>query len=118
MATPHHTAIIGGGPGGLMLARLLQMRGVGATVFERDPDAAYRPQGGSLDLHVETGQRALRLAGLGPAFLAHAPPEDQGDPLYDPAGALLFDHDGDGFGRPEIARAALRASLLNSLDPG
>ena len=29
-------AVIGGGPGGLMLARLLQLRGIAATVFERD----------------------------------------------------------------------------------
>ncbi|MEJ0023936.1 MAG: FAD-dependent monooxygenase [Alphaproteobacteria bacterium] len=110
-------AIIGGGPGGLMLARLLQSRGVAATVFERDPHAAYRPQGGSLDLHAETGQRALRLAGLEAEFLAHARPEDQGDRLYNPSGALLFDHTG-GFERPEIDRTALRAILLNALDDG
>jgi 2-polyprenyl-6-methoxyphenol hydroxylase-like FAD-dependent oxidoreductase len=118
MATSPHIAIVGGGPGGLMLARLLQVRGARAVVFERDPDPTYRQQGGSLDLHGETGQRALRLAGLDAAFLAHARPEDQGDRLYDPSGALLFDHDGDGFERPEIDRTALRAILLDSLNEG
>ncbi|MEI9890543.1 MAG: FAD-dependent monooxygenase [Caulobacteraceae bacterium] len=116
MATSPRIAIIGGGPGGLMLARLLQVRGAAATVFERDPHADHRPQGGSLDLHLETGQRALGLAGLEAAFLAHARPEDQGDRLYDPSGALLFNDDGDDFGRPEIDRTALRAILLDSLD--
>lgn len=118
MATSPRIAIIGGGPGGLMLARLLQVAGMPATVFERDPHAAHRPQGGSLDLHVETGQRALRLGGLEAAFHAHARPEDQGDRLYDPSGALLFDHAGDGFERPEIDRTALRTILLDSLDEG
>lgn len=118
MAISPRTAIIGGGPGGLMLARLLQVAGAPATVFERDPHSAHRPQGGSLDLHVETGQRALRLGGLEAAFRTHARPEDQGDRLYDPSGALLFDHDGGGFERPEIDRTDLRAILLDSLDEG
>ena len=52
------------------------------------------------------------------AFLAHARPEDQSDRLYDPSGTLLFDHDGDGFERPEIDRTALRAILLDSLNEG
>lgn len=111
-------AIIGGGPGGLMLARLLQRRGIAVTVFERDAHAEDRPQGGSLDLHADTGQRALRLAGLEEPFLAEARPEDQGDRLYDSAGALLFDRDGIGDDRPEIDRTALRRILLDSLLPG
>lgn len=118
MAISPRIAIIGGGPGGLMLARLLQVAGIPATVFERDSHAAHRPQGGSLDLHVETGQRALRRGGLEAAFRAHARPEDQGDRLYDPSGALLFDHGGGGFERPEIDRTDLRAILLDSLDEG
>ncbi len=117
MTTRSRIAIIGGGPGGLMLARLLQLRGVRATVFERDADADERPQGGSLDLHAETGQRAMRLAGLEAEFAAAARPEDQGDRLYDQHGALLFDRDGTGDDRPEIDRTALRRILLDSLAP-
>jgi 2-polyprenyl-6-methoxyphenol hydroxylase-like FAD-dependent oxidoreductase len=112
-------AIIGGGPGGLMLARLLQMNGLTPVLFERDAHADERPQGGSLDLHVDTGLRAIRLAGLEAEFLAHARPEDQGDRLYDPDGNILFDHDGEGDEeRPEIDRTALRRILLDSLAPG
>ena len=91
MTTTPRIAIIGGGPGGLMLARLLQLRGIGATVFERDSNANDRPQGGSLDLHADTGQHAFRIAGLEAAFLAEARFEDQGDRLYDHRGLLLFD---------------------------
>ncbi len=110
-------AIIGGGPGGLMLARLLQVKGIAATVFERDTHAGERPQGGSLDLHAETGQHAMRAAGLEAEFRAAARPEDQGDRLYDAQGTLLFDRDGAQDNRPEIDRSALREILLSSLAP-
>lgn len=73
-----------------MLARLLQLRGAPAAIFERDLHSSDRPQGGSLDLHMETGQRALRLGGLEAAFRAHTRPEDQGDLLYNLSGALLL----------------------------
>jgi 2-polyprenyl-6-methoxyphenol hydroxylase-like FAD-dependent oxidoreductase len=118
MATSPRIAIVGGGPGGLTLARLLRVRGVPAIVFEGDLHAGHRLQGGSLDLHMETGLRALRLAGLEAQFLVHARPEDQGDRLYDPSGALLYDHNGRGFERPEIDRTALRTILLDSLGAG
>jgi 2-polyprenyl-6-methoxyphenol hydroxylase-like FAD-dependent oxidoreductase len=117
MKSPFRIAIIGGGPGGLMLARLLQCRGITARVFERDAHAGERPQGGSLDLHAGTGQRAIRLAGLEEAFLQAARPEDQGDRLYDQDAHLLFDRDGDGDDRPEIDRTALRQILIESLKP-
>lgn len=118
MTTPPRIAIIGGGPGGLMLARLLQLRGIGTTVFERDAHAEERPQGGSLDLHEESGLHALRCAGLEQAFLAEARPEDQGDRLYAANGTLVFDRDGRDDERPEIDRTALRRLLLESLAPG
>lgn len=118
MMAGRRIAIIGGGPGGLMLAKLLSLRGIEATVFERDRHAGERPQGGSLDLHADTGLRAMRLAGLEDEFWAAARPEDQGDRLYDQNGVLLFDRDGMGDGRPEIDRAVLRQILLGSLPGG
>ncbi|WP_164076144.1 FAD-dependent monooxygenase, partial [Stenotrophomonas maltophilia] len=48
-------AIIGGGLGGLTLARILHLNGIMATVFELDAHPLARPQGGSLDMHAETG---------------------------------------------------------------
>jgi 2-polyprenyl-6-methoxyphenol hydroxylase-like FAD-dependent oxidoreductase len=118
MTSKPRIAIIGGGPGGLMLARLLLRGGLKPMVFERDRDAGDRPQGGSLDLHGDTGQRAMRIAGLENEFSAAARPEDQGDRLYDQNGTLLFDRDGRDDNRPEIDRTALRQILLDSLEPG
>ena len=110
--------IVGGGPGGLLLARLLKRQGMNVTVLERDAHATERPQGGSLDLHDETGQKAMQAAGLEAAFMACARPEDQGDRLYDENGRLIFEHDGHGANRPEIDRGDLRRILLESLEPG
>lgn len=118
MTRPSRIAIVGAGPGGLMLARLLQRRGLVPVVLERDAHAGERPQGGSLDLHAETGQRSMRLAGLEDAFRHAARPEDQGDRLYDAAGTLWFDRDGSGDDRPEIDRSVLRRLLLDALEPG
>jgi 2-polyprenyl-6-methoxyphenol hydroxylase-like FAD-dependent oxidoreductase len=39
-------AIIGGGPGGLTLARLLELKGCDVKVYERDAHKAVRIQGG------------------------------------------------------------------------
>lgn len=113
-------AIIGGGPGGLTLARLLAMRGLSPTVFELDEHPLARPQGGSLDLHGESGLRALWEAGLELPFAAVARYEDQGDVFYDSAGTLHFSFrpPADAADRPEIDRTQLRELLLASLPEG
>lgn len=112
-------AIVGGGPGGLTLARLLQMQGVSCTVFERDAGPLERPQGGTLDLHEDSGLLALQLAGLQEGFQKIARYEDQGTRIVDMAGKLLFEDDDAGAGnRPEVDRTALRELLLSSLPAG
>ncbi|AKT40785.1 FAD-dependent oxidoreductase [Chondromyces crocatus] len=111
--------IVGGGPGGLTLARVLATRGIVSTVFERDPHPLARPQGGSLDLHTDSGQRALREAGLEAQFRAVARYDDQGDAIYDHHGKLHFANTDAASGdRPEIDRTQLRALLLDSLPDG
>ncbi len=112
-------AIIGGGPGGLTLARLLHIKGLSATVFESDAGSAARGPGGSLDLHSGSGLAALEAAGLMDAFDKVARPEDQSVRLYDRAGVCVYD-DGDRphAGRPEIDRGQLRDLLLASLPSG
>ncbi len=55
-------AIIGGDSGGLTLARILFQTGIHSTVFELDKHPLSRPQGGTLDLHPESGQLAIRYA--------------------------------------------------------
>jgi len=119
-------AIIGGGPGGLTLARLLQLKGVEVKVYERDLDPAIRVQGATLDLHFESGLKAIEKAGLMDAFKeTYRPGADQGR-IIDPQGNIIFDEHtetlNDDFNneyfRPEIDRGPLRNLLLNSLQPG
>ncbi|MFD5246808.1 FAD-dependent oxidoreductase [Amycolatopsis sp. NPDC058340] len=112
-------SIIGAGPGGLTCARILQQHGVPVTVYDRDPHPDARNQGGTLDLHADDGQLALREAGLLDEFFALARPEGQEMRKLDPAGRLMEHHvpaEGDLF-RPEIDRGQLRGLLLDSLKP-
>ena len=112
-------AIVGGGPGGLTLARLLHVRGLSCTVFERDEHALARPQGGTLDLHEDAGLLAIEQAGLSAGFRAIARYEDQGTKLVDKTGRVLFeDEDAAAGNRPEVDRTALRDLLLHALPPG
>ena len=116
MSDHPRVAIVGAGPGGLALARILRLGGRAATVFEREPHQSARPQGGTLDIHARTGQAALARAGLTTEFRRIARYEDQGTRLYDRAGTLLFAHDDAAGGeRPEVDREALRGILLASV---
>ncbi|GAA0913184.1 NAD(P)/FAD-dependent oxidoreductase [Rothia nasimurium] len=113
-------AIVGGGPSGLTLARLLQQQAIDVVVYERDSAADARTQGGSLDLHEDSGQRALAAAGLGEAFQRISRPDGQHSKIFNQQGELcgeLKAEDESG-SRPEIDRGALRALLLGSLNPG
>ena len=105
--------IAGAGPGGAMLARLLQMRGFDAKVFERDASATARPQGGSLDLRADSGQRAVDAAGLTAAFAAVSREDAKAFRMLDAQGAEVpgagaETHEDPG---PEIDRADLRRLL-------
>ncbi|MEU4510574.1 NAD(P)/FAD-dependent oxidoreductase [Nonomuraea wenchangensis] len=113
-------AIIGAGPGGLTCARILQRHGITATVHDRDTGPAARDQGGTLDLHADDGQLALREAGLLDEFFRLARPEGQEMRQLDPAGTMLFHHvpEQDERYKPEIDRGVLRDLLLDSLQPG
>jgi 2-polyprenyl-6-methoxyphenol hydroxylase-like FAD-dependent oxidoreductase len=109
-------AVIGAGPGGLTLARVLHLRGISASVFERDKFSAFRPQGGSLDMHGDSGQFAIECAGLTSEFRHIARYEDQESRVYDKHGKLLFiDDDVTAKNRPEVDRSQLRQMLLDSL---
>ena len=89
-AAPAHAriSIIGAGPGGLTCARILQRHGIAVTVYDRDPGPDARNQGGTLDLHADNGQIALREAGLLDEFFRLARPEGQEMRQLDPAGTM------------------------------
>ena len=114
-------AIVGGGPGGLTLARLLQMQGADVAVYERDQSREARVQGSALDLHEDSGLAALEAGGLMDAFWVNHRADLDRLRLTDKDGVVLHDHarvmSGAGK-RPEIERGPLRDLLLDSLLPG
>lgn len=119
-------AIIGGGPGGLTLARLLQLKGANVKVHERDVNKDARVQGAPLDMHEESGMAALIKADLLTEFKNNfMPGADKTLILNDQAKIFFSDHENNiekDFGnehfRPEIDRGVLRKILLESLEPG
>lgn len=113
-------AIVGGGPGGLTLARLLQMNGADVKVYERDDHKDARPKGATLDLHDESGLKALRAAKLMDAFYANYRPGADKLHIVDKNATIILEDDvskeGE-FARPEIDRGPLQKILLDSLKP-
>jgi len=116
-------AIIGGGPGGLTLARLLQLKNLNVKVYERDVDKNARVQGSPLDLHENGGLAALKKAGLLEDFKNNYMPGADKTTITNERAEIVFsDHENyeaQDFGhehfRPEIDRGALRKILLDSL---
>jgi 2-polyprenyl-6-methoxyphenol hydroxylase-like FAD-dependent oxidoreductase len=116
-------AIVGGGPGGLTLARLLQMNGADVKVYERDLHQDARAQGATLDLHEESGLLALREAGLMDAFNSNFRGGADKMRITDENATIIHDdHLNEETAterqRPEIDRGPLQKILLDSLQPG
>jgi len=116
-------AIVGGGPGGLTLARLLQLKGAKVKVYERDFNKEARVQGSTLDMHESSGLKALRQAKLLDEFKKNfRPGADKMIIVNENAQTFFSDHDikpevdfdNEHF-RPEIDRGPLRKLLLESL---
>ncbi|KAF3001324.1 hypothetical protein E8E13_005513 [Curvularia kusanoi] len=121
-------AICGAGPVSLTLANILQNHSIPFTVYEAS--SSLRTWGGSLDLHRESGQAALREAGLWDAFTRVSRPESDVRKIVALDGTVLWDgntcdaaqepaamEDDKYDGRPEIDRRALVALLAQNLAP-
>ncbi|GCB21804.1 tetracycline resistance protein from transposon Tn4351/Tn4400 [Aspergillus awamori] len=109
-------AIVGAGPGGLTLARLLYLANIPFTIFESDKSReTRRVTGGVLDLHSQTGQRAIREAGLWDIYQKHASYDAEELVITDYKNVVFYNSNGASRGRPEIDRPVLRDILLNSV---
>jgi 2-polyprenyl-6-methoxyphenol hydroxylase-like FAD-dependent oxidoreductase len=118
-------AIVGAGPGGLTLAKLLQLKGASVQLYERDFDKNARVQGSPLDLHDDSGLAAIRKANLFNEFKQNFLPRADRKLITNEHAEVFFsDHDtkleenfGSEYFRPEIDRGTLRKILLESLQP-
>jgi len=117
-------AIIGAGPGGLTLALILQRHGIQSVIYERELHDVSHERGGSLDIHEESGQRALKEAGLYKEFQTLARYEGEDLRILDKSANIYWDEEADAEtptdatgGRPEIDRGVLCDLLLHDLDP-
>lgn len=118
-------AICGAGPVSLTLANILQTNNIPFTIYEAASET--RTQGGSLDIHPQSGQLALREAGLWDIFKQYSRPESDVLKMVTLDGEVLWDGNGadkqeigeeEKFdGRPEIDRRALMKLLHENLEP-
>lgn len=121
MSSPPKIAIIGAGPSGCTLARLLLKASIPVTIFEGESSIDVRSQGGTLDLHSNTGIRALKEAGLYDDFLKYARFDGEAFALADKNLKKYISRKGTtaetSHGRPEIDREQLRRIQVESLPP-
>ena len=122
---PFNIAIIGAGPSGCMLARLLLQSqstasspSLNITIFESEPAPNFRAQGGTLDLHPSTGLAALKAAGLYTEFLKYARFDGSAMRITDKSLKTYFALSASSDGNPEIDRFQLRTLLLSALPEG
>ncbi|MCJ1358674.1 MAG: hypothetical protein MMC33_008674 [Icmadophila ericetorum] len=122
MATPK-IAIIGAGPAGCTLARLLHLSSIPCTIYESESAPSSRSQGGTLDLHTDTGLAAIKACGLNEEYLKLARFDGEAFHLCDKNLTTWVKLGGtrnekSSRGRPEIDRSQLRRILFDSLPEG
>ncbi|MCU5745433.1 FAD-dependent monooxygenase [Staphylococcus sp. SQ8-PEA] len=112
-------AIIGGGPGGLMLGLLLQQRDIPFTIYEKGAQNVNTDRGGSLDIHEESGQLAIHRANLTEEFKSLVRFEGEDTKVVAPDGQVTYkevvDANEEG-GRPEIDRGELCDLIMKHID--
>lgn len=111
-------AILGAGPSGLALGRMLELANIPYIIFERDASGTETTsRAGTLDIRTGSGQLALQEAGLLEQFKKIAR-QDAHTIVADAQGKVYIrtGESGDvNEDKPEIDRKDLRALLLNSI---
>ncbi|KAJ7902035.1 hypothetical protein B0H14DRAFT_3724328 [Mycena olivaceomarginata] len=122
MSSQRSIAIVGAGIGGLACARILQLQNISVTVYEREPTVSSRQQGGSLDMHSDSGFKVLEMAQLVDEFKKVARYDDQNIKIVGIDGTVHFGElerlEETAGERPEVDRVQLRQLFLDSLKPG
>ena len=115
-------AIIGAGPAGCTLGRLLYLSKISFVIFEGEASRDIRSQGGTLDLRPRRGLAAVQAAELHDEFLKYARFDGEALELTDKNLKSYISLSGKtsdkSRGRPEIDRRQLRSMLLDSLPEG
>ncbi|KAJ4389036.1 hypothetical protein N0V93_006498 [Gnomoniopsis smithogilvyi] len=113
-------AIAGGGPAALTLGALLHQHNIPFTIIElrAKPTAAELDQpSGMLDLHVESGQAAIRACGLWDEFLPLTADCEESMVIADKEGTVLHADEGGLASRPEISRHNITRLMLEIVPP-
>jgi 2-polyprenyl-6-methoxyphenol hydroxylase-like FAD-dependent oxidoreductase len=115
-------AIIGAGPAGCTLGRLLHTANIRFTIFEGESSPNTRSQGGTLDLREYAGLAAIKEALLYDEFLKYARYDGEALAITDKHLKKYFVVAGSDSrlsgARPEIDRRQLRSLLLGFLPEG
>ena len=111
MAPP--IAIVGAGEAGLTLARLLEINDIDYVVFEQRASSDNVGFWGTLDMHPDTAQIALKEAGLREKFETVARFDMQISGMFDQHGEIITRSDIDDI--PQIDWHDLRALLIESI---
>ncbi|KAI9089868.1 putative monooxygenase [Phlyctochytrium arcticum] len=128
---PIRIGIVGAGPAGLTLARLLQLHNIPLSIFDFEAGPSDRWQGRSLNLNPGSGLAAIDAMGLRPEIDKLIMPEREEMRILDKDARVIYKDEGGGpppgmeftkeeleaHRRPEIDRSDLRELLLKSVDP-
>lgn len=102
----------------MTLGQLLHQRGISTTIYElraKPTQEELAKPSGMLDLHEESGLKAMRECGLWAEFQAAVGDCSESMRVINSDGALLHTDEGELDFRPEIARNALTELLLQKV---
>lgn len=114
-------AVIGGGPAGLALGLLLSRHNISTTIYERRSRPSNQELAqcsGMLDLHEESGLKAIRECNLWDNFEAAKGDCSEEAKVFQPDGKVIHTDQGGPEARPEIPRNSLTEMFTENLPEG